>query len=202
MDRSTRGSWAHRAPRRRWHWARWEAVVGLVVGVVAIVPMANLNNPSFPFDDGYISFAYAARLATGHGLRLTVGSTPVEAFSDPLWVFLMALGKAVGVPIPTWSRVIEMVSIAALAATTAGLVRRLNQRAPLWMAAAAAALVGLLPATVFSALGGLEILLFAGLLNGVLLALLADRSSKRSPSGVTTGLCFLLFLTRVECLAE
>jgi hypothetical protein len=179
-------------------WPVFEAAVGLVVSVVALIPMANLTNPSFPFDDAYISFAYAARLAAGHGLRLTAGSPPVEAFTDPLWVCLMAFGKVIGIPIPTWARIVDLVLIAALAGTTAALARRINPRVPPWMAAAAGALVGLVPATIFHALGGLEVLLFGVLLNAVLLALLADRTSNRAMSWMTSGLCFLLFLTRPE----
>ncbi|MFA5883600.1 MAG: hypothetical protein WDA60_07105 [Acidimicrobiia bacterium] len=37
-------------------------------------------------DDAGISFAYAANLAHGHGLVAQPGATPVEGFSNPLWV--------------------------------------------------------------------------------------------------------------------
>ena len=188
----------HEATRFRWPW--WELAVGLVIGLVALIPVANVMAPSLPFDDAYISFAYAAHLVAGHGLRLSVGSAPVEAFSDPLWVMLMAAGKAVGVTIPTWSRIVNVVMIALLAATTAGLARRLNPKAPAWMAVAAAALVALVPAVVYQAVGGLESLLFAVLFNCILLAALADRAVSRSMSVTTSILCFLLFLTRPEGL--
>lgn len=65
--------------------------------------MASVAAPSLPFDDSYISFAYAAHLVDGSGLRLSVGSAPVEAFSDPLWVVLMAAGKAIGFGLVTCS---------------------------------------------------------------------------------------------------
>jgi hypothetical protein len=41
-------------------------------------------------DDAAISFAYARNLALGHGLVPQVGSAPVEGYSNPLWVFLLA----------------------------------------------------------------------------------------------------------------
>jgi hypothetical protein len=90
--------------------------------------------------------------------------------------------------------------IALLAATTAGLARRLNPKAPAWMAVVAAALVSLVPAVVYQAVGGLESLLFAVLFNGILLAALADRAASRPMSVTTSLLCFLLFLTRPEGL--
>lgn len=170
------------------------------MGVVAVVMMANVAAPSLPFDDSYISFAYAANLADGHGLRLSIGSAPVEAFSDPLWVVLMATGKAIGFGIVTWSRIVNAALIATLAGTTAGFVRRLNPTAPRWMAVLAAALVALVPAVPYQAIGGLETLLFAVLLNCVLLAVLTDRLAGRPLSVTTTGLCFLAFLTRPEGL--
>ena len=171
-----------------------------MIGAAALVLVANVAAPSLPFDDAYVSFSYALHLATGHGLRLSVGSSPVEAFSDPLWVLLMAAGKAVGATIPTWSRIVNTTLIALLAATTAGLARRLNPRAPAWMAVVAAALVAFIPAVVYQAVGGLESLLFAVLVNGVLLAALADRAAPRSLSVITSVLSFLLFLTRPEGL--
>jgi hypothetical protein len=160
----------------------------------------NVAAPSLPFDDSYISFAYAAHLVEGNGLRLSVGSPPVEAFSDPLWVVLMAAGKAIGFGIVTWARIVNAVLIAVLAVTTARFVRRLNPRAPRWMAVLAAASVALVPAVPYQAIGGPETLLFAVLLNCVLLAVLTDRLAGRPVSVTTTGLCFLAFLTRPEGL--
>ena len=47
-------------------------------------------------DDAGISFAYASNLAHGHGLVAQPGAIPVEGFSNPLWVFLLALMSRVG----------------------------------------------------------------------------------------------------------
>lgn len=41
-------------------------------------------------DDAGISFAYARNLAAGHGLVSQPGVEPVEGYSNPLWVFLLA----------------------------------------------------------------------------------------------------------------
>ena len=42
------------------------------------------------FDDAMISMQYAKNLAHGHGLVWNVGEPPVEGYSNPLWVLLMA----------------------------------------------------------------------------------------------------------------
>src|SRR3990172_8179623 len=42
------------------------------------------------FDDAMISMQYAKNLAQGHGLVWNVGERPIEGYSNPLWVFLMA----------------------------------------------------------------------------------------------------------------
>lgn len=46
---------------------------------------------SWVIDDAAISFAYARNLAAGNGLVAQPGTMPVEGFSNPLWVFAMAL---------------------------------------------------------------------------------------------------------------
>jgi hypothetical protein len=43
-------------------------------------------------DDAGISLAYARNLAGGHGLVSQPGMSPVEGFSNPLWVFLLSAG--------------------------------------------------------------------------------------------------------------
>jgi hypothetical protein len=45
---------------------------------------------SWIVDDAGISFAYARNLAAGHGLVAQPGLPPVEGFSNPLWVLLLA----------------------------------------------------------------------------------------------------------------
>ncbi len=176
----------------------WSVLVGTVLAIGALVPMANANTRSLPFDDAYISFSYAARLATGHGLRLSVGAPPVEAFSDPLWVAMLALGKLFGVAIPTWARVLNIALIATIGGGTARLVRRLSPEAPAWMAVGTAALVVFVPATTYDAVGGLETLLFAALLVVVLLCFLSDWTERRALSVATTVGCLLLAVTRPE----
>ena len=173
-------------------------VVGGVVAVLALIPMANVWNPSFPFDDAYISFAYALHLATGHGLVLNVGARPVEAFSNPLWVVVLALGRLLSIPVPTWSFVASAMLIGCLAGCTMALVGWLAPRSPAWIGALAGSFVALVPATAFTADGGLETLLFAALFTAFVIGVLRDYAARHPLTWVTTTLGVLLTLTRPE----
>jgi len=48
-------------------------------------------------DDAAISAAYARNLAEGFGLTSQPGRPPLEAFSNPLWVFLLAAAHLLGI---------------------------------------------------------------------------------------------------------
>lgn len=56
-------------------------------------------------DDAYISFRYAHHLAEGIGLRYNFDGVPVEGFSNPLWVVVLAAAEGLGVP-PTFSSLV------------------------------------------------------------------------------------------------
>jgi hypothetical protein len=177
---------------------RFEIAFGIILGTIALVPMANASDPSLPLEDSYIAYSYALRLATFHGFRLNVGVKPVEAFSDPLWVFLMAIGHTIGLDIPTWSTILNIGLLILIASTTMRLVGRVNPNIPTWISAMAASLVTLVPATAYFAVGGLETLLFMAILNLVLISFLSDYESHAPLSPRTTVLCVLLALTRPE----
>lgn len=51
-------------------------------------------------DDAYISARYAEQIAVGHGPVYNVDAAPVEGFTNPLFVLLMALLRVVGVGQP------------------------------------------------------------------------------------------------------
>ena len=170
------------------------------MAVVTLIPIANAWDPTLPFDDAYISFAYALHLATGQGLVLSVGAKPVEAYSDPLWIFILAIGKWLGITIPTWSNIVNIALVGALAGTTMRLVRRLAPAAPLWTAAGAGVVIVLLPAVAYFAVGGLETLLFVVLLNLTVLWFLTDCECRQPLSAATSVFFLLLALTRPEGL--
>lgn len=47
-------------------------------------------------DDAGISFAYARSIAEGHGPVVQAGAPPVEGYSDPTWVAILAIGRLLG----------------------------------------------------------------------------------------------------------
>ncbi len=58
---------------------------------------------AWQIDDAGISFAYARNLALGHGLVAQPGVIPVEGYSNPLWVFLLAAFSVVRLFDPLWT---------------------------------------------------------------------------------------------------
>ncbi len=113
-------------------------------------------------DDAGISFAYARNLAFGHGLVATPGSPPVEGYSNPTWVFLLA-------PFFTLRLFDPVLTPKLLGAASAlvGLVavhRALAPRVGHWASAWALLLASISTPFAFWAVAGLENGLLAGLL--------------------------------------
>ncbi len=72
------------------------AVVVAVVGVLAAFVVHAAAFGAWIIDDAGISMAYARNLAHGNGLVAQPGATPVEGFSNPLWVFVLATLSLIG----------------------------------------------------------------------------------------------------------
>src|SRR5438128_927650 len=68
----------------------WAGRALVVVGVAVVVAHCRLLRVPL-VDDAAISLSYAQTLYSGRGLRLTPASQVVEAFSNPLWTFLIGL---------------------------------------------------------------------------------------------------------------
>jgi hypothetical protein len=78
-------------------------------------------------DDAGISFAYARHLAQGHGLVSQPGMPPVEGYSNPLWVFLLALPVLAGVFDPiVVPKVLSLLFVAGAFALLDHTLRRLS----------------------------------------------------------------------------
>ncbi len=74
--------------------SRWDQRLLLAAGLVFVLH-AFLYLTWF-VDDAAISMTYARNLASGHGLVLYPGGERVEAYSNPLWVFLLAAFSVIG----------------------------------------------------------------------------------------------------------
>jgi hypothetical protein len=66
-------------------------------GAMVLFVLHALSFHGWIVDDAGISFAYARNLARGYGLVSQPGVVPVEGYSNPLWVGLMAIFFALGV---------------------------------------------------------------------------------------------------------
>lgn len=79
-------------------------ILFFVIILIFILPQIYLWNHIT--DDAYISFRYAERLLEGKGLTFNDGEK-VEGFSNPLWIFILALtSKITTVDIPTLSKIL------------------------------------------------------------------------------------------------
>ncbi|WET82407.1 hypothetical protein P3102_14950 [Amycolatopsis sp. QT-25] len=78
--------------------SRWGLLGGslsVLVGTALIAVHASFYG-NWMIDDAAITFAYSRNLADGFGPVLQPGVEPVEGFSNPVWMVLLALGKLVG----------------------------------------------------------------------------------------------------------
>lgn len=148
-------------------------------------------------EDAAISWAYGRNLALGLGAVPWPGAEPVEGFSNPTWVALIAVFQLVGVH-PFWStKFLAM----ALTACTVPVVARLGERAapdwPVPTGLAAAALFAVNAQVGIFGAAGLENPLFNLLLAAALLRGLAEHDAP-DQAPWSAVLLLLLALTRPE----
>ena len=74
---------------------RLGAVAFVAVGTLLITAHARLYG-SWIMDDAAITFGYARNVAAGLGPVLQPGAEPVEGYSNPTWLALLALGARLG----------------------------------------------------------------------------------------------------------
>jgi arabinofuranosyltransferase len=119
---------------------------------------------ALPLDDSYIHGHFARQLAAGHGLTYNPGEW-VAGSTSPLWTALLALaGESLWVL--AWSKVLGVGLLLAITFLTMGLARDLGLGTG-WTRVAGA-LIGSTSWLVWSALSGMEILLFAAVVLQVL----------------------------------
>lgn len=144
-------------------------------------------------EDAAISFSYARNLVNGHGLVHYPGAEPVEGYSNPTWVALLALLFTSGADIFDLARGLGL-ACGSAAVVVAGLLARRLAGPPhgeVAGLAAAALLAGSTHHATWSA-SGLENPLFV-------LLLLLGGLSLTGGRDLAGGFCFaLLALTRPE----
>ncbi len=61
-------------------------------------------------EDAYISFRYAENLIQGHGLVWNIGESPVEGYTNFLWIILSALALGLGLPVAVFTLALGIAS--------------------------------------------------------------------------------------------
>ncbi len=155
-------------------------------------------------DDAMISMRYAQHLAQGHGLVWNIGDQPIQGFTNPGWLLLMAVFHMSGIPQQCISLAVMILSAGVLL-VNAVVVQRITlevaptfQMAPLVSAAVTAFYFPL----VFWSLRGMEVGLLVLLVN--MAALLAMRiASGKSEAALGLGLLLsAALLVRLDAIVQ
>ncbi|ONI78968.1 hypothetical protein ALI144C_27565 [Actinosynnema sp. ALI-1.44] len=168
---------------------------------------------SWLVDDAAITFAYARSFVEGLGPVVHPGAAPVEGYSNPAWLFVLALGRLFGVfdrgtlfGIPDYvvfPKAMAALCCAGILAACFTVARRVSSRPALITVLIGAALAAV-PSFVIWCFSGLENPLFALAVVGlaVLLfhALLDRRLDTRKVAVLAGSLAALAALTRPDGL--
>jgi arabinofuranosyltransferase len=138
----------------------------LLAAAVVVAAAAAWRASIDTLDDAFISFRAVHNAVAGRGLTFNPGAPPVESFSNPLFVLLLAPFAALGVPLPLAAALLGALGLGLVVVAT----HRLARASGLGALAEAAALSATLGATplVYFGLTGLETSLYAGLLAAAL----------------------------------
>ncbi len=132
-----------------------------LIWLLALGPFAVLvQRFSFVCDDAWISFRYARNVARGLGPIYNPGEAPVEGYSEPLWVALMAAVEGLGADPAFWSRALSIGAAALLVALALVAIEVLTRPRPAAFAAGAL-LLGCSPSLSVWATGGMATAPFA-----------------------------------------
>ncbi len=154
------------------------------------------------FDDAMISMTYVRNLCEGHGLNWARFGDPVEGYTHPLWLVVMALPHLFSIPYTKTSLLVQLISLGLLLANTWTIRRLLIRHFSFGISHS----VAWLPATIATAayyplnhwaLQGMETALQSLLVAlGVLLALDLEptQPARQWRLGWILGLAFLLRL--------
>lgn len=151
---------------------RWSRCISVLLGVaVSVLILVYLSRDHHYFyDDAYITLRYAKHLAQGWGPRWNLAGPPVEGFTSPLHVFLLALLLKFHIGIITAPRLISFLVHGMLVLWVWRWCRpRYGSLGATLAAAGTAASFALL----FWDLAGLEAVLFASLCTCATLAMLS-----------------------------
>lgn len=179
--------------------ARLPLVTALALcGLYFLAELHTLGALGYPLDDSYIHLQFARELAAGNGLAYNPGEL-VTGSSSPLWTALLSLGFLVPGLSLLWP---QLLGVLGLLATVAGARRLLGQLgAEPFYQHGGALLVATTPWLLWSALSGMEVLLFAALILWTLAFAAAEEEGGTAAGGLAAPLlAALAALARPEGL--
>lgn len=179
---------------------RRRRVLAIAVPTFAVALHASLYGEWIE-DDAGITFAYARSVTSGFGLVLQPGVGPVEGYSNPLWLALLALGRVIGlfdrgawfgVPdLVAFPKLLALICCAGVFACFYAVVRRTSTR-PALLTAVAGTLTACVPSFIIWCFSGLENSLYALLVVGLATVLATTVLDGTVASERSATLCGLL----------
>ena len=161
----------------------------LLIGCILVVEAFVFLLPApieFPMDDTYIHFVYADNLVSGGKLFFSDVSEKGVGATSPLWVFLLAGFKLLGIPLFVSAKALGMIGLAVVSGGIYSLFQPVWKSPYLLLAVILLAISGNL---IWFSLSGMETMLFLAL---AILSLLAYREEKWKLFGILIGLVILV----------
>lgn len=142
--------------------------IALLAGALVLFSLIAFRMAPFVPDDSFISYRYAANLAGGSGLRFNPTDSPVEGYSNFLWILLLAAAARLGVTLEAAGVILGAVCGALAIGLLWAILRRRGRTS--WHLALPVVLMALAAPLVLYSVSGMETALFALLLPAVVLA--------------------------------
>jgi hypothetical protein len=89
----------------------------VLLAVAAVGTLSQIYHWPQIADDAFVFFRYAEHLASGAGLSWNVGGEPVEGFSSPLWVSMLAVASWLGASPVSAAKALGVIGLAVTASS-------------------------------------------------------------------------------------
>ena len=144
-------------------------IAGIFAAVVLFIWMI-VYVWNFTVDDAFISFRYSAHLASGYGLAWNIGQPPVEGYTNFLWVIILALSFILKLNPVLSVKLIGLVSVFGIIIIFWLITNDIFKEKKNKLIALTVSILFFLinPYTAIHTVSGLETMLFAFLLLGVM----------------------------------
>lgn len=174
-------------------------LLAVVLALAVLLAVQALSRVSHPAEDAAMLMRYSAHLAQGHGIVWNIGEKPVDGATDFLFMVLLAVLHALGVPLETAVLGVGVIAHLLSIALVFWTVARLEPRNP-WLGVFSAGLLAIGPGMAYTtAYFGTTTFAFAGALTWHLAVRLAKvEHPPRKLSMAFAAACLLTGLIRPE----